>query len=337
MSETTPLTRAYARKEQALRVAVMREVAGVWRNTFDIGDVRASSALITTQALDVIEPAFRASGSQGAAYYQQVRGAAGVGGQVAVAAVPFEAGPVRNTLTYTSRVSLLRSIQSGKTPEQAAHTALTRTLGSAARIATTAGRDTITRTMRGDKRAYGWQRVTGGEPCYFCAMLSGRGGVYSEDTAEFEAHDFCQCEPEPVFSRDRSTQMDDQALEFRSLYDEAARGSGDPLVAFRRAYEQRQAPAVGASSTVRRIVGRPPGPPPALADSAIVDRIASHRAWAEGQGFTVTVDGRNIVRERTTEAGTRRITERVADHGQVVVQETTVDGKRITRATQLRG
>lgn len=315
----------------------MRDMASMWRDTFDLSDVRASSTLVTARSLDLIEPAHRQSASNGAAYYGRVRGAAGVGGAVAIEPVAFAAGPVRDTMTYTSRVALLQSIKAGKTPEQAAHTALTRTLGSAARIATSGGRDTITRTMRGDKRAKGWQRVTGGEPCYFCAMLSGRGGVYSSDTVDFETHDFCQCEPEPVFSADRGAQMDEQAEKFRELYDATARGTDDPLLAFRRAYEARNAPAVGASSTVRRIVGRAPGPPPALSESALQARIQSHVAWAQGQGWTVTVDGTQVVREMTTDRGARRLVERVSDHGQFQVQENLLDGRAITRAAQLRG
>jgi len=337
LAETTAVTRAYARQEQQLRVAVMREIAGVWRANFDLSDVRGSSAVITSEAVARIEPVFRQSGSQGAAYYQQVRATVGVPGTVAVAPVTYQPGAVADTLTYTSRVSLLRSIQAGRTPEQAAHTALTRTIGSAARIATSAGRDTITRTMREDPRAKGWQRVTGGDPCYFCAMIAGRGGVYSSDTVDFEAHDFCQCEPEPVFSRDRRDQMDDQAIQFKELYDSVAQGTDDPLLAFRRAYEARVAPATAPSRTVRSIVGRPPGPPPGLSEAALVDRIQSHVAWAQSQGWNVTVDGRNVVRTMETAAGTRTLVERAADHGQFIVQENLLDGRAITRAAQLRG
>jgi len=315
----------------------MREIAGVWRANFDLSDVRGSSAVITSEAVARLEPAFKQSGSSGAAYYQQVRGTLGVPGEVAIAPVSYQASAVEDTLTYTSRVSMLRSIQAGKPPEQAAHTALTRTIGAAARAATSGGRETIMRTMRQDPRAKGWQRVTGGEPCYFCAMLAGRGGVYSADTADFEAHDFCQCEPEPVFTRDRRQQMDDQAIQFKELYDSVAKGTDDPLIAFRRAYEARLAPAGAPSRTVRSIVGRPPGPPPALSEAALAERIQSHVAWAQSQGWNVTVNGREIVRERATDAGTRRIVERAADHGQFVTKEVTLDGRAVTRTSQLRG
>lgn len=315
----------------------MRQVAGIWRANFDLSDVRASSAIITPQIAAVVEPAFVQSASNGAAYYEQVRAVAGVPGAAAVTPATYSPSAVQNTIGYTSRVSLLRAITAGKTPEQAAHTALIRTVGSAARLASEGGRETVTRTMRDDPRAHGWQRVTGGDACYFCAMLAGRGGVYSADSADFEAHDFCQCEAEPVFSRDRRDQMDENAVRFEELYDEVARGSDDPLLAFRRAYEARVAPTAGPSRVVRGIVGRAPAPPPPLSQTALEARIQSHVAWAQSQGWSVTVDGTRVVREMQTPAGVRRIVERAADHGQFVQSESTLDGRVITRARQLRG
>ena len=337
MAETTAVTRQFGRQEQALRVALMREVASIWRANFDLSDVRASSAIITPKVVEVVEPVFRQSTANGAAYYQRVRDVARVPGQVAIAPVTFDPGRVQQSVNYTSRASLLRAITAGKSPEQAAHTALIRTVGSAARIASEGGRETVTRTMRDDPSAKGWQRVTGGDACYFCAMLSGRGGVYSADSVDFEAHDFCQCEAEPVFSSDRRDQMDENAIRFKELYDEAARGSDDPLLAFRRAYEARVAPTGGPSRVVRGIVGRAPAPPPALSDVALAARIDSHVAWAQSQGWSVTVEGRRIVRTMETDRGVREVVLRASDTGQIVTVENRLDGRAITRAAQLRG
>ncbi|HEY4268307.1 MAG TPA: hypothetical protein VGM94_08965 [Galbitalea sp.] len=57
---------------------------------------------------------------------------------------------------------------------------------------------TVTGSSTADPSARGWQRVGVGE-CDFCAMLLGRGAVYSEATADFAAHDNCHCGAEPVF------------------------------------------------------------------------------------------------------------------------------------------
>ncbi|HEY5420361.1 MAG TPA: hypothetical protein VIL10_06475, partial [Marmoricola sp.] len=61
-----------------------------------------------------------------------------------------------------------------------------------------ASRLTVTRSAVEDRAARGWQRVGVGG-CDFCAMLLGRGAVYSEESADFEAHDHCRCLAEPAF------------------------------------------------------------------------------------------------------------------------------------------
>lgn len=59
-------------------------------------------------------------------------------------------------------------------------------------------RFTVTGSSTADPSARGWRRVGVGE-CDFCQMLLDRGAVYSEATADFEAHDGCQCGAEPEF------------------------------------------------------------------------------------------------------------------------------------------
>lgn len=106
------------------------------------------------------------------------------------------------------------------------------------------GWDTIEESVRSDRRALGWQRVTSGDPCAFCAMVASRGPIYKEDTVDFEAHDHCSCEPEPVYSEsvfeDRSL-WPETSRRLRDTWDEVASGAEDPLNAFRRALEGREA------------------------------------------------------------------------------------------------
>ena len=70
--------------------------------------------------------------------------------------------------------------------------------GGLQRRITNAARDTITGSTYADPRARGWQRVGGGA-CAFCAMLIGRGAVYSEAGADFASHDHCNCSAVPAF------------------------------------------------------------------------------------------------------------------------------------------
>lgn len=120
------------------------------------------------------------------------------------------------------------------------HTALTTTLGTAARIAQDGGRTTIVDTATADPVAVGWYRVTDGAPCSFCALLAsrpvigGRGSVYhSQTTAGFQAHNHCGCTAAPMFSRDDPLPSVNEAA--ARIYRQ--RGSGDALAAFRKAWD----------------------------------------------------------------------------------------------------
>lgn len=60
-------------------------------------------------------------------------------------------------------------------------------------------RDTVTGSSVRDPQAQGWQRAGLGS-CPFCAMLIGRGAVYSQATAGFASHDNCKCVAVPAFN-----------------------------------------------------------------------------------------------------------------------------------------
>ncbi|WP_159400756.1 hypothetical protein [Streptomyces sp. XY431] len=64
------------------------------------------------------------------------------------------------------------------------------------------GRDAIHAALQDDPGAIGYFRVTDASPCYFCALMAGRGAVYkSRRTAAFGAHPHCHCQAAPIFSR----------------------------------------------------------------------------------------------------------------------------------------
>lgn len=59
-------------------------------------------------------------------------------------------------------------------------------------------RFTVMESSIADPSAHGWQRVGSGE-CAFCAMVIGRGAVFSEASADFASHDHCRCAAVPAF------------------------------------------------------------------------------------------------------------------------------------------
>lgn len=71
-------------------------------------------------------------------------------------------------------------------------------LGGMQRRIMNSDRDTLTISSVADPAATGWQRVGGGS-CEFCAMLIGRGVVYSQASADFASHDHCHCTAAPAF------------------------------------------------------------------------------------------------------------------------------------------
>lgn len=182
-----------------------------------------------------------------ASYYEQFRKAERVGGAATPRiASPLDEALVLGTLHVTGVDMTRRAIAAGKSPQAAMQTALVRTSGTATRFVLEGGRDTIVLSSGADKKASGWARVTAGEPCAFCALLASRGPVYSDDTADFEAHDHCSCVGEPHYS---GSEWPGRGREFKDLYNQAQREaraagdlkrdtSNDALNAFRRALAQ---------------------------------------------------------------------------------------------------
>lgn len=134
--------------------------------------------------------------------------------------------------------------------------------GSAMRHTTNGARDQIKDTVRKDRRALGWIRVTDADPCYFCAMLASRaiGGdgklavLYSEQSfaasdsfftgdGKAKAHDNCACSLQPIYSsKDKGLQA---AEAWSAMWAESTTGkSGSAaILAFRQAYEGRKVAA----------------------------------------------------------------------------------------------
>lgn len=149
--------------------------------------------------------------------------------------------------------------------------------GAAEREALRGGRDLLTESSRTDRAVMGWARVTDGDPCWFCAMLTSRGAVYRnfwtarysgrvsrrrggppaapggwedwspERMAEWEVsrgldrfHDNCHCTLVPVYSR--TDWVPEASREFRELYYASTRGLTGPeaRAAFRAAIEARR-------------------------------------------------------------------------------------------------
>ena len=224
---------------------VSRQVLSVWRTEFDIDNIAGSSMMFAQAAVPVLEEGKRRSAEMAADYFSTFRQTDGPGSRRARPMIDLDGRRVQQSLGYSAKIVPLKAIRNGSSPTQAARAGLQQSLGTSARLVGDGARETLTTAVDEDPQARGWQRVTGPNPCEFCAMLSARGGVYStQRVAEFEAHSgrgsACQCDAEPVYG-DRW--LSPQQQRFKELYDRAAKGQREPLKAFRAAYRAEIKPA----------------------------------------------------------------------------------------------
>lgn len=158
-------------------------MAALWRQVSN-----AAEAQIALR--DVLPAIVREYGMAAAAvaadWYDEARAAADVGGSfVAIPAEIADSGTDALALWASEKGTDLESMR-------------TLVEGGLSRRIFDWSRETVMGSALADPAADGWQRVGVGS-CAFCAMLIGRGAVYSEDTADFASHDHCHCAATPAF------------------------------------------------------------------------------------------------------------------------------------------
>jgi hypothetical protein len=230
--EGATLTTQHRAAQTTLRAAVVRELLILWQ-LFDPNDPKSYDRFI--EAATVVIGARRSQSAQiAAAYYDRFREAE-VGGRIAVnVAADLPPEQIAASLRATGLAGTLRALRLGQSAEAAARNGFVLASGAGSRLTINGARDTIVGTAQSERMHVGWQRVTDGEPCYFCAMLASRGPVYREETVGFQAHDHCACVPEPVYEGSRMPALNQQ---FRDLWNTSTHGLGgsDAIHAFRAA------------------------------------------------------------------------------------------------------
>lgn len=226
------------RLQLAVRASLTQKLIPTWR-ILDPSRLDQTLVVWLAASMPIVQEARRRSAAIAALHLRQVRLDAGVDSplplQAATTAPPAQ---LLASLTATSIATIRRAFGNGQNVTQAMNSGFVASSGAATRVALQGGRDTIVNTVKADPEAKGWERVTSGNPCYFCAMLASRGAVYrAEETADFEAHDWCDCAAEPVY--EGPTAPTGQAAEWDQLYQDHAAGTADQLLNFRRAYEGR--------------------------------------------------------------------------------------------------
>lgn len=244
------LTAQHYEGQLRIRALALRDYLRLWPIwTGDDGSFRQLA-----EAVVVLVKAHRQlSADLGASYFDAFRLAEGVDGTakswLADPMTPEAEDKLIGSLFETGQFSVRRALAAGRSPQEAMNTALTSTSGVVSNKVLEGGRGSLLRSTANDERAKGWARVTGKDPCAFCALLSSRGPVYiAEDTADFEAHGGCSCTAEPGYE---GTAWPGRSKEFHDMYNEAlmqARQDGtmatgtsnDLLNTFRRYYDRQR-------------------------------------------------------------------------------------------------
>lgn len=235
--EGAQLTEAHRLLQGRVSAGIIRDLLTLWA-LVDPTNLRGTIDPFARAGLVLVQAGRRASAAAALRYYMAFRQVEGIRGVVAVTTAP---PPPDEAVVGAIRGAGLAGIQRarmrGANVAQAHDNGFVKMSGSAAQLVAGGGRDTLLGAVGSDPAAHGWQRVTDGAPCAFCAMVASRG-IFAKDEASagFEAHGHCGCTAEPAFEGS-SVRPDNER--FRRSWDEATRGlsGGDALNAFRRHLE----------------------------------------------------------------------------------------------------
>lgn len=243
-------TERHRRYQASIAVMVVRDVLALWArlDPFRLADT-VPGWLAATRTRIARHRA--ASEMRASDYYRQFRTLEGVHTELARVDPhePTWADRRDRSLLVLGPSVIKRLTAVGMAPADAADKAAPGVAAASVRHVLNGGRFVIDSLTRSDPAAWGYQRVTDGDPCAFCAMLASRGAVFL--TAESATrtlrdgkpepyHDGCNCQPEPVFRPD--TALPVAAQRFAELWETSTAGLSGKAArnAFRRAYEAQR-------------------------------------------------------------------------------------------------
>ncbi|MFC6090867.1 hypothetical protein [Saccharothrix lopnurensis] len=306
------LTDQQRRDQLAIRARMLADIIELWQ-LLDPEQPAETTASWLGQAVPAVLRYRSESARSAATYYDAFRHAE-------TGARDFRAKPAEDTaatrarltasLLVTGPTEIRKRVAAGQEPHEAARAALVMVSGATGRHTLDGGRDTVVAAAKTDRRAIGYARVTGDDPCWFCAMLASRGPDYktaasagagrnrSRSGEEFAGsgsarfHDHCACSIEPVFRRDAA--WPGSGREFEQLWKDSTKGKAGvaAVSAFRAAIAERSRtmreqdetpePAQPPTVVVDEVVDEPSGPVPvAVDDLSTLSEAALENAFAD--------------------------------------------------------
>lgn len=193
------LARAHAQAQRRIGIDTVRTVLNAWQ-LLDLERLDDTTADWMDVVVPIVNDAGRRSAQLAAGYFQANRMLAGFTDQFAPPIATVNEQALRTSLLVTGPVSVKQAMTRGIDLATAGDVASARSAASAMRHAMDAGRETVLESARSDRKVVGYARMTTSDkPCEFCEMLADRGAVYGSDTADFQAHDGCGCQPVPAY------------------------------------------------------------------------------------------------------------------------------------------
>jgi len=188
------LTEAHRLAQLRLGARTISQLRAVW-NLLDPEDLDGTFAEWVSAVQPIVDAGRAASSRLAGAYFNALRTLElGEPGDV-IPAGPLDPRTLITSMLVTGPVSI-RANRGRLTLTETLDIAAARTSGAAMRHALNGGRETLTGSVRADRRAVGYQRVASGNACDFCAERA--GATFAEDEV-FEAHDRCGCAAVPLF------------------------------------------------------------------------------------------------------------------------------------------
>lgn len=250
------LTAAHQRAQRALTGNALKRLSAAWA-AVDPTD-ETSWLRYVAEAEELCQSARTQSGQVAFRYLERFRkaelhalGMIADGLTVARPGVAV-AGELESLIAAHGPAFVRRLVANGVSLEEAKRLALSGQFGNITGHILGPGRSVINDGIGRDRKCIGWRRVCSGAACSFCAMLATRGAVYKENSFRgkgaggvslaghgkpspkgAQVHRACQCQMEPVYSR--NSRPTAAVSRYEGLWKEA---NGDP-VQFRRLVEGR--------------------------------------------------------------------------------------------------
>lgn len=200
------LLRKYQSDQQTIAQRVALAIHNLWMSIINPAAFQDSWETMNPIANGVISTHFDMAAASAAQYYSMSRVIADYP-HIHVPGIRPDEDYINRVVNAMGRGQYFHFVKE-EDPAQASGMARDALRGAATRMTLMGGRNTIVQAAGIDPVATGWERIIEPGACSFCAMLAGRGGVYTEATADFRAHDHCHCVARPVFKGQKSVNAD---------------------------------------------------------------------------------------------------------------------------------